>query len=33
MLDDPNTSRTTLGANELWQLALLEMWLQEHGIT
>ncbi|ROZ89435.1 N-acetylglutaminylglutamine amidotransferase [Gordonia sp. OPL2] len=25
---DPNGIRTTLGANELWQLALLEMWLQ-----
>lgn len=25
---DPNSIRTTLGANELWQVALLEMWLQ-----
>lgn len=33
MLDDPNTARTTLGANALWQVALLEMWLQTHGIT
>ena len=24
----PNTTRTTLGSNALWQLALLEMWLQ-----
>ncbi len=32
MLDDPNTTRTTLGSNALWQLALLEMWLQHHGI-
>ncbi|MBO3742812.1 N-acetylglutaminylglutamine amidotransferase [Actinoplanes flavus] len=28
LLADPNTPRTTLGANQLWQLALLEMWLQ-----
>jgi asparagine synthase (glutamine-hydrolysing) len=28
MLADPNTTRTTLGSNALWQLALLEMWLQ-----
>ncbi|BAL91817.1 putative asparagine synthetase [Actinoplanes missouriensis 431] len=32
LLADPNTPRTTLGANQLWQLALLEMWLQENGI-
>ena len=25
---DPNATRTTLGSNALWQLALLEMWLQ-----
>jgi asparagine synthase (glutamine-hydrolysing) len=30
LLADPNTPRTTLGANQLWQLALLEMWLQEN---
>jgi asparagine synthase (glutamine-hydrolysing) len=30
LLADPNTPRTTLGANQLWQLALLEMWLQQH---
>jgi asparagine synthase (glutamine-hydrolysing) len=29
LLKDPNTPRTTLGANQLWQLALLEMWLQD----
>ena len=29
MLADPNTTRTTLGSNALWQLALLEMWLQD----
>jgi asparagine synthase (glutamine-hydrolysing) len=33
MLADPNSGRTNLGANALWQVALLEMWLQEHGIT
>ncbi len=32
MLADPNTTRTTLGSNALWQLALLEMWLQHHGV-
>ena len=29
MLREPNRTRTTLGSNALWQLALLEMWLQE----
>ena len=28
LLADPNATRTTLGSNELWQVALLEMWLQ-----
>ncbi|KUL42268.1 N-acetylglutaminylglutamine amidotransferase [Actinoplanes awajinensis] len=32
LLADPNTPRTTLGANQLWQLALLEMWLQHNKI-
>jgi asparagine synthase (glutamine-hydrolysing) len=32
MLADPNTKRTTLGSNALWQVALLEMWLQERGV-
>ena len=32
MLADPNTTRTTLGSNALWQLALLEMWLQHHNV-
>ena len=32
MLADPNTTRTTLGSNALWQLALLEMWLQHHDV-
>lgn len=33
MLDDPNSGRTNLGANALWQVALLEMWFQAHAIT
>ena len=33
LLADPNGRRTTLGANELWQLGLLELWLQQHGIA
>jgi asparagine synthase (glutamine-hydrolysing) len=32
LLEDPNTTRTTLGSNALWQVALLEMWLQEMGV-
>jgi asparagine synthase (glutamine-hydrolysing) len=32
MLAAPNDNRTRLGANALWQAALLEMWLQNHGI-
>jgi asparagine synthase (glutamine-hydrolysing) len=28
LLATPNETRTTLGANALWQLAVLEMWLQ-----
>jgi asparagine synthase (glutamine-hydrolysing) len=28
MLAEPNARRTTLGSNALWQLAVLEMWLQ-----
>ena len=28
LLAAPNDTRTSLGANELWQLAVLEMWLQ-----
>ena len=30
MLDDPNGSLTPLKGNPLWQVALLELWLQEH---
>jgi asparagine synthase (glutamine-hydrolysing) len=32
MLAAPNETRTTLGSNALWQLAMLEMWLQAHAI-
>lgn len=32
MLAAPNETRTTLDSNALWQLALLEMWLQTMGI-
>jgi asparagine synthase (glutamine-hydrolysing) len=32
MLADPNAALTPLGGNPLWQLALLEMWLQGHGL-
>ena len=28
LLSEPNRTRTTLGSNALWQLAVLEMWLQ-----
>ena len=32
MLAEPNRVRTTLGSNALWQLALIEMWLQALGV-
>ena len=32
LLDAPNDERTRLGSNKLWQLGLLELWLQTHGI-
>jgi asparagine synthase (glutamine-hydrolysing) len=32
LLADPNTQRTAVNSNVLWQLALLEMWLQHHGV-
>jgi asparagine synthase (glutamine-hydrolysing) len=32
MLAAPNDALTPLGGNPLWQLALLEMWLQGHGL-
>ena len=31
LLADPNSDLTPLRGNRLWQLGLLEMWLQEHG--
>jgi len=31
LLAAPSEHRTTLGASALWQLALLELWLQAHG--
>jgi asparagine synthase (glutamine-hydrolysing) len=33
LLADPNGRLTPLRGNELWQIALLELWLQHHGIT
>lgn len=33
LLSDPNGRLTPLRGNELWQIALLELWLQRHGIT
>jgi asparagine synthase (glutamine-hydrolysing) len=32
LLDRPNGSLTPLGGNRLWQVALLELWLQENGL-
>ncbi|MFF9646742.1 N-acetylglutaminylglutamine amidotransferase [Kitasatospora aureofaciens] len=32
LLAAPDAHRTARGANALWQVALLEMWLQSHGI-
>jgi asparagine synthase (glutamine-hydrolysing) len=32
MLQDPNSTRTEIGANALWQLGLIEMWLQHQGV-
>lgn len=32
LLRAPNAQLTPLGGNQLWQLGLLEMWLQTHGI-
>ena len=31
LLAAPNAELTPLRGNRLWQLGLLEMWLQEHG--
>ena len=33
LLTDPNGRLTPLRGNELWQIALLELWLQKHGIS
>jgi asparagine synthase (glutamine-hydrolysing) len=33
LLADPNGRLTPLRGNELWQIALLELWLQKHGIS
>jgi len=33
LLGDPNGRLTPLRGNELWQIALLELWLQKHGIS
>jgi len=33
LLADPNGRLTPLRGNELWQLGLLELWLQKHGIN
>ena len=30
MLADPNEHRTNLDGSSLWQLGLLELWLQRH---
>jgi asparagine synthase (glutamine-hydrolysing) len=32
LLEDPNAARTTIGANVLWQIGLLELWLQRTGL-
>jgi asparagine synthase (glutamine-hydrolysing) len=32
LLADPNGQRTPLGSNKLWQLGLLELWLQSHAL-
>ena len=32
LLANPNMQRTPVNSNVLWQLALLEMWLQQHGV-
>ncbi len=33
LLADPNGQLTQLRGNQLWQIGLLELWLQHHGIT
>jgi asparagine synthase (glutamine-hydrolysing) len=33
LLAEPNAELTPLRGNKLWQLGLLELWLQSHGIA
>jgi asparagine synthase (glutamine-hydrolysing) len=33
LLSHPNADLTPLRGNKLWQLGLLELWLQSHGIA
>ena len=33
LLAEPNGRLTPLRGNELWQIAMLELWLQRHGVT
>jgi asparagine synthase (glutamine-hydrolysing) len=32
LLADPVGARTPIGSSKLWQVGLLELWLQRHGI-
>jgi asparagine synthetase B (glutamine-hydrolysing) len=32
LLADPNARHTRVGGNVLWQVGLLELWLQQHGV-
>jgi asparagine synthase (glutamine-hydrolysing) len=32
LLERPNEIRSTLGSNQTWQLGLLELWLERHGV-
>jgi asparagine synthase (glutamine-hydrolysing) len=32
LLDEPNEHYTRVGGNVLWQVGLLELWLQHHGV-
>ena len=32
LLADPQGHHTTIGGNKLWQIGLLELWLQAHGV-
>jgi len=33
LLAEPNAELTSLKGNKLWQLALLELWLQAHDVA